>query len=164
MSKRASRMSSVCLCLALAFVLAGCEPPKATPVKTVTIPDGEIDPAVWGKAYPEEYELWKKTGRAGRHAPQQVQDGHGRRAIRDKLSEFPFMALLFNGWGFGVEYNEPRGHAYMIRDQLEVDASRVKAGGVCLTCKTPYAPMLQKEMGREVLQDAVQGGAGQDSR
>ena len=65
----------------------------------------------------------------------------------DKLSEFPYMALLFNGWGFGAEYNEPRGHAYMIRDQLEIDSSRLKAGGVCLTCKTPYAPKLQKEMG-----------------
>jgi len=57
------------------------------------------------------------------------------------------MALLFNGWGFGAEYNEPRGHANMIRDQLEIDSSRLKAGGVCLTCKTPYAPKLQKEMG-----------------
>ena len=30
--------------------------PKPQAVKTVTIPDGEIDPAVWGKAYPEEFE------------------------------------------------------------------------------------------------------------
>jgi nitrite reductase (cytochrome c-552) len=59
------------------------------------------------------------------------------------------MALLFNGWGFGVEYNEPRGHAYMIRDQLEIDASRLKSGGVCLSCKTPYAPSLHKEMGTD---------------
>jgi nitrite reductase (cytochrome c-552) len=57
------------------------------------------------------------------------------------------MALLFNGWGFGVEYNEPRGHAYMVRDQLEIDASRLGAGGVCLSCKTPYAPGLQKDLG-----------------
>jgi nitrite reductase (cytochrome c-552) len=65
----------------------------------------------------------------------------------DKLSEFPYMALLFNGWGFGVEYNEPRGHAYMIRDQVDIDASRIGAGGVCLSCKTPYAPGLEKQMG-----------------
>jgi len=30
-------------------------------VKPVQIADGEIDPAAWGKAYPREYELWKKT-------------------------------------------------------------------------------------------------------
>ena len=55
------------------------------------------------------------------------------------------MPLLFNGWGFGVEYNEPRGHHYMLIDQLEVDPSRLKAGGACLTCKTPYAPILQEK-------------------
>jgi NADH-quinone oxidoreductase subunit N len=45
----------------LAVFLAGCEPTKPQPRQVVTIPDGEIDPAVWGKAYPEEFELWKKT-------------------------------------------------------------------------------------------------------
>ena len=71
----------------------------------------------------------------------------------DKLSEYPFMALLFNGWGFGVEYNEIRGHYYMLIDQLEIDPSRLKAGGVCLTCKTPYAPKLMKEMGANYFKD-----------
>ena len=37
----------------------------------------------------------------------------------------------------------------MVRDQLEIDSSRIKAGGVCLSCKTPYAPGLQKEMGAD---------------
>jgi nitrite reductase (cytochrome c-552) len=46
-----------------------------------------------------------------------------------------------------VAYNEPRGHAFMIKDQIEIDASRVGAGGVCLTCKTPYAPKLEKDLG-----------------
>ena len=57
------------------------------------------------------------------------------------------MALLFNGWGFGIEYNEPRGHAYMVIDQIDIDAGRIKGGGVCLTCKSPYATKLEKEMG-----------------
>ena len=66
------------------------------------------------------------------------------------------MALLFNGWGFGTEYNEPRGHAYMVIDQMDIDQGRVKAGGVCLTCKTPYAPRLRKRDGGRLLQDALQ--------
>ena len=37
----------------------------------------------------------------------------------------------------------------MLSDQLEVDAARVKAGGVCLTCKTPYAPKLEKELAKD---------------
>ena len=57
------------------------------------------------------------------------------------------MALLYNGWGFGISYNESRGHAFMVKDQLEADPSRVKPGGVCLTCKSPSHPKLEKEMG-----------------
>ena len=132
MSHRTSRMILLGTALVLAFALAGCEPQKATPVKTVSIPDGEIDPTVWGKAYPEEFELWKKTAEPVATRRSRYKTGMDGGAIEvDKLSEFPYMALLFNGWGFGVEYNEPRGHAYMIRDQLDIDASRIGAGGVC---------------------------------
>jgi nitrite reductase (cytochrome c-552) len=58
------------------------------------------------------------------------------------------MPLLFSGWGFGIEYNEPRGHMHMLTDVLDVDPSRRKAGGACLTCKTPYAQELQAKHGK----------------
>jgi nitrite reductase (cytochrome c-552) len=148
MSYSVKHILAVGLCLALAFVLVGCEPPKPTTVKTVNIPDGEIDPSVWGKAYPEEFELWKKTAEAVSARRSKYKTGmDGVSVSVDKLSEFPYMALLFHGMAFGIEYNEPRGHAYMVRDQLEIDATRYGAGGVCLSCKTPYAVQFQKEMG-----------------
>ena len=138
----------VFMVFAVLTVLTGCQPSKPEPRQTVVIPDGEIDPAVWGKAYPEEYELWKKTADPKAKRISKYKTGmDGGLITVDKLSEYPYMALLFNGWGFGAEYNEPRGHANMIRDQLAIDSTRLKAGGVCLTCKTPYAPKLQKEMG-----------------
>ncbi|MBI2960845.1 MAG: ammonia-forming cytochrome c nitrite reductase subunit c552 [Betaproteobacteria bacterium] len=130
--------------------LFGCQQPKSELVKTVSIPDNEIDPAVWGKAYPIEYEMWKKTEEPTAPGKSAYKKGFDADKITyDKLSEFPFLALLSNGWGMGVEYNEPRGHAFMIRDQLDIDPSRVKAGGVCLSCKTPYAPGLQKTKGAD---------------
>jgi nitrite reductase (cytochrome c-552) len=139
---------SVLACFALA--LCGCQPSKPEAVKTVVIPDGEIDPEVWGKAYPDEFNLWKKTEEPEPAGKSKYKRGFDAdRPTYDKLAEYPYMALLFSGWGFGVEYNEPRGHAHMIRDQLAVDASRLKAGGVCLSCKTPYSPKLQKEMGTD---------------
>lgn len=147
-SSRKKNALAAAVLIATAFALFACSPPKSEPVKTVSIPDGEIDPAVWGKAYPDEYEMWKKTEEPTPPGKSKYKRGFDADKITyDKLAEFPYMALLFNGWGFGVEYNEPRGHANMVLDQLEVDASRIKAGGVCLTCKTPYAPKLQKEMG-----------------
>jgi nitrite reductase (cytochrome c-552) len=130
-------------------LLSGCSEPELRPVQTVQIPEGEIDPEIWGKAYPAQYDLWRQT-----ELP--TEDGRSKykrtgfdadRPTVDKLSKYPYMALLFSGWGFGIEYNEPRGHAYMVRDQLAIDSSRLKAGGVCLSCKTPYAPKLEREMG-----------------
>lgn len=137
-----------------AMSMAACQPPKAEPVKTYSIADGDFDPANWGKAYPYEYDLWLKTkdpkpaGFSNYKAGFDQQNSH-----YDKLSEFPYMPLLFNGWGVGVEYNEPRGHYYMVIDQLEVDPSRLKAGGTCLTCKSPYAPKLMQEIGVNYFSD-----------
>jgi nitrite reductase (cytochrome c-552) len=127
-----------------------CTPQKTEPVRPVKIADGDIDPAKWGKAYPVHYDLWKKTEEPTEAGKSKYKRGFDAdKIIYDKLSEFPFLSLLFNGWGFGIEYNEPRGHAYMVIDQIDIDAGRVKAGGVCLTCKSPYATKLEKEMGIE---------------
>jgi len=151
MKTRHAYLRGLAACLATAaLVLSACQPPKSEPVRPVKIAEGEIDPAVWGKAYPVNYDLWKKTADPTPAGKSKYKRGFDAdRITYDKLSEFPYLALLFNGWGFGVEYNEPRGHAYMLKDQIDIDPSRVKAGGVCLTCKTPYAPKLEKEKGQE---------------
>jgi len=138
----------ILLTMAAILVIYGCQPPKTEPVRPVKIADGDIDPANWGKAYPIHYDLWKKTEEPTAVGKSKYKRGFDAdRIIYDKLSEYPYMALLFNGWGFGIEYNEPRGHAYMVVDQLDIDVGRVKAGGVCLTCKSPFASKLEKEMG-----------------
>ncbi len=147
-----NKLLSVLVLLLLAtplLVWQWISPRRAVSLEQAPIPEGTIDPAVWGKAYPIQYEMWKKTEEPTPKGLSKYKRGFDAdRVTYDKLAEFPYMALLFNGWGFGVEYNEPRGHAHMVRDQLEVDPSRVKAGGVCLTCKTPYAVQMQREMGK----------------
>lgn len=144
-----NRLVLTTMCGAFVALAAGCNPPeKAVQVMPVAIADGEIDPAVWGKSYPVNYDMWKKTEEPTQTGKSKYKRGFDADGITyDKLSEFPYMALLFSGWGFGVEYNEPRGHAYMVKDQIDIDPSRIKAGGVCLTCKSPYAPKLEKEKG-----------------
>jgi nitrite reductase (cytochrome c-552) len=94
--------------------------------------------------------LWKKTAEPTPAGKSRYRRGYDAgEGARDKLDEYPFLALLYNGWGFGIEYREPRGHYYMIIDQLEIDPSRLKAGGSCLTCKSPYAPLLEKKLGKD---------------
>jgi nitrite reductase (cytochrome c-552) len=148
--KRAKVLFVAAFVAAVSLMVVGCQPAKIEPVKTVSIPDNEVDPAVWGKAFPTEYELWQKTEEPHPPGKSTYKRGFSTDKITyDKLSEYPFLALLSNGWGMGVEYNEPRGHANMLRDQLDVDPSRKKAGGVCLSCKTPFAPALQKSLGAD---------------
>jgi nitrite reductase (cytochrome c-552) len=145
--KYAKRCAVVAIVAATA-IWSGCTQKKVEPMKTAEIADGAIDPADWGKVYPTEFKLWKQTGEPTPAGKSKYKKGYDVGEDRhDKLDEYPFLALLYNGWGFGSEYREPRGHYFMIQDQLEVDPGRVKAGGSCLTCKTPYAPMLQKQMG-----------------
>src|SRR6185369_10309419 len=92
---------------AFAGLLAtGCSPQKAEQVKAVQIADGTIDPAEWGKAYPVEYEMWKKTAEpAVTPGLSKYKKGSDKpETMVDKLSEYPYLALLFNGWGFGIGY------------------------------------------------------------
>ncbi len=140
--------------LCLVILLPACSPPpKPEPVKTAIIPDNTFDPAVWGKVYPLEFDAYMKTRDPKPPLSRYKRGFDTDLIIWDKLSQFPYMALLFHGWGFGVEYNEPRGHYYMLIDQLEIDPSRLKAGGVCLTCKSPYVPQLMQQLGPRYFSD-----------
>ena len=133
------------------FIIRGCAPDKPEPVRTAAIKDNEFDPARWGEVFPLEYESWLKTKEPREKGMSRYKRGWDTdRVIWDKLSEFPYMALLFNGWGFGIEYNEPRGHYHMMVDQRIIDQSRTKAGGACLACKSPYVGSLRGKYGKEL--------------
>ncbi|HBD10197.1 MAG TPA: ammonia-forming cytochrome c nitrite reductase subunit c552, partial [Syntrophobacteraceae bacterium] len=94
------------VCFGYVLAILACAPQKAEPVRTGTIADGEINPANWGKVYPLEYDSWTKTKDPKPAGKSRYKKGYDTDLIiYDKLSEFPYMALLFNGWGFGVEYN-----------------------------------------------------------
>ncbi len=135
--------------LLLMISIFGCAPAKPRAIKIKSVPAGEYEPSVWGRTYPLEYRSWLETREPRLEGLSKYKRGWDKdKVIYDKLSEFPFMALLYKGWGFGVEYNEPRGHFYMMKDQLSIDPSRLKAGGVCLTCKSPYAGRLEKQLGK----------------
>ena len=129
---------------AILFALYACSPSKPEPVQPVKIADGEVDPAAWGKAYPLNYDSWLGTKEPRPAGKSRYKKGFDGGKVMDKLSEFPYMGLLFNGWGFGVEYNEPRGHYHMVSDQLEIDASRLKAGGPASPARARMPPSFKR--------------------
>ena len=137
MQKR--KLITAAFCLLLFFALGCAQEPK-TVTSVISIPEGEKDPAVWGRKYPHNYDSYLKNSERTKGYSKYRNDEECR------LSPWPFQFVLFDGWGMGVEYNEPNGHTDMLKDQLRIDASRKKAGGVCLSCKSPYAPELKERL------------------
>lgn len=143
MKTAAIKYLGVAFLVAVGF-LTGCDKKKMESLEaSVTIPEGEKDPAVWGNKYPNHYDSYLRNSEAVKAY------GKYRGDRMDRLGPWPFQFVLFDGWGMAVEYNEPNGHTMTMRDQLAVDPSRKKAGGVCLTCKTPFAPELRGKMGAD---------------
>ncbi|MBN2281511.1 MAG: ammonia-forming cytochrome c nitrite reductase subunit c552 [Candidatus Marinimicrobia bacterium] len=134
------------------IVLFSCAPKEPEKVQSITIDNNEYDPAVWGQVYPVNYQSWQSTQDPKPSGLSKYRRGwDDDRVVYDRLSEFPFAALLYHGWGFGIEYNEPRGHHYAVIDQIEIDQSRTSPGGVCLACKTPFHKEYTETRGMDYL-------------
>ena len=122
--------------------------PKVAPSPQLVVEN--LDLAAWKKDHPAQYQGWEATAEPNPVGKSKYKRGFDTDGIiYDKIDEYPYLAVLLNGIGYGFEFTEPRGHAYMIKDQLHVDPARVKAGGSCLSCKTPYAQVLQETLGED---------------
>lgn len=104
--------------------------------------------SVWGLNYPRQYQSYMKTADTTYNSPYL---SSGR---RDALGESPEMAILWAGYGFSKDYNQPRGHYYAIDDinqSLRTGAPMEEGEGpmpsTCWTCKSPDVPRLMNEIG-----------------
>lgn len=96
--------------------------------RVVEVSDQTIDPAIWGKNYPRQYDSYKRTVDTER-------TNHGGSEAFQHLDEDPVWRRLFAGYAFGVDYREERGHAYMLIDQRETErVKNYKQPGACLQC------------------------------
>jgi nitrite reductase (cytochrome c-552) len=98
------------------------------------------DPAVWGLNFPHQYDSYKKTALSGRTR-------FGGSEAFSHLESQPHLKAIFNGYAFGVDYNEERGHAYTLASQKETKrVSDFKQPGACLHCHASVLP-LYRELG-----------------
>ncbi len=112
----------------------------ATSAVVKSIPNGALDPAVWGKYYPDQYASYLTNSEMT-----QGNSKYGGSAKFDRLERDPMLKILFGGYGFGIDYTKPRGHSFSIEDVLET--TRKKPSASCWTCKGPQVPGLIAEMG-----------------
>lgn len=102
--------------------------------RVVEVDDNTVDPALWGKNYPRQYDSYKRTVDI-------VRTRHGGSEAFQKLDEFPVWRRIFAGYAFGVDYREERGHAYSLTDQLETErVTNFKQPGSCLHCHASVIP------------------------
>ncbi len=114
------------------------------PLKVVQIADNELDPAVWGKNFPREYDSFKKT------EDTTISTTYGGSVKFSKLEKDPKLARLWAGYPFSVDYNKARGHYYALIDQKATKRQEVVVQpGACANCHAAEAPQLIASMGWE---------------
>jgi len=114
------------------------------PLKVVEIPEGELDPAVWGKNFPHQYDSFIKTQEDYGKTP------YGGSTPYNKLEKYPAMVRLWAGYAFSIDHNEDRGHYYAQIDQRNTQRVQVvEQPGACINCHAAEAPQLIAELGWE---------------
>lgn len=126
---------------------------SSQPFTAVTeITEKTYDPAVWGQNFPLQYEGYKATSKM---QPEDVVQNTEPNVPADtratkthsKLAIEPRLVSIWKGYAFSVEYNEPRGHEYMLTDQEFVKRmTDFKQPGACLNCHASL-PQVMDELG-----------------
>lgn len=105
---------------------------------------------VWGKAYPREYETYNQM------ADTSFKSKYNGSAMRDALDEDPRLVILFAGYAFSKDYNQPRGHVYAVKDihntlrtGTPMDDNSGPQNSSCWSCKSPDVPRVISYMGAE---------------
>ena len=114
------------------------------PRRIVDIPKDEIDPSVWGKNFPHQYDMFIKTQEDYGRTP------YGGSTVYSKLEAYPAMKRLWAGYAFSIDHNEERGHHYAQIDQQNTQRVKViSQPGACINCHAAETPKLIREMGWE---------------
>jgi nitrite reductase (cytochrome c-552) len=111
--------------------------------RVVELDDTTVDPAVWGKNFPQQYDGYRRTvdqvrtRHGGSEAVQRTPSAADPRSIvaQSRLEEDPRLETMWAGYAFAVDFREERGHAYMLDDQTFTERQQAaKQPGTCLHC------------------------------
>lgn len=111
--------------------------------RVVELTDDTVDPAVWGKNFPHQYDSYLKTVDQQRTryggseaTPREPSNADPRSIVaQSRLEEDPRLKTMWDGYAFAVDFREERGHAYMLDDQTFTERQMVtKQPGTCINC------------------------------
>lgn len=111
--------------------------------RVVELTDDTVDPAVWGRNFPLQYEGYARTvdqvrtRHGGSEAVPRTPTRADPRSVvaRSRLEEDPRLKRMWAGYAFSEDFREERGHAYMLMDQTFTRRQQVAPQtGACLHC------------------------------
>ena len=111
--------------------------------RVVELTDDTVDPSVWGKNFPLQYDDYLKTTDqvrtryGGSEAEPRTPTQADPRSIvaQSRLEEDPRLKTMWAGYAFSKDFREERGHAYMLDDQTFTERQQVaKQPGTCINC------------------------------
>jgi nitrite reductase (cytochrome c-552) len=111
--------------------------------RIVELTDDTVDPSVWGKNFPLQYDGYLKTvdqvrtRYGGSEAEPRTPTQADPRSVvaQSRLEEDPRLKLMWAGYAFSKDFREERGHAYMLDDQTFTERQQVaKQPGTCVNC------------------------------
>ena len=118
--------------------------------RTAVITDTTEDPEVWGRNFPLQYDLYRRTvdqqrtRYGGSEAfPRTPTSADPRTSIaQSRLAEDPRLREFWAGYAFSRDFREERGHAYMLVDQEMTGRQQAAPQpGTCLHCHASvYVP------------------------
>jgi len=120
---------------------------RNTYVRLVDVTEDTTDPAPWGTNFPRQYDAYLRTADTTH-----TQFGGSEAMPEQKLERDPWLARIFAGYAFSLDYRDRRGHAYMLHDQEET--RRVKERpqtGACLHCHASVMPTYRRLGGGDAM-------------
>ena len=118
--------------------------------RVVELDDETVDPAVWGKNFPLQYDGYRRTvdqirtRYGGSEAvPRTPTDVDPRSVVaQSRLEDDPRLKTMWAGYAFATDFREERGHAYMLDDQTFTQRQEVvQQPGTCMHCHASvYVP------------------------
>ena len=111
--------------------------------RVVELTDDTVDPSIWGKNFPLQYDDYLKTTDqvrtryGGSEAEPRTPTQADPRSIvaQSRLEEDPRLKIIWAGYAFSKDFREERGHAFMLDDQTFTERQQVaQQPGTCVNC------------------------------
>ncbi len=104
----------------------------------ISQPEEIIRAEAWAEEYPDQYRTYLRN-------EEMVQTTFGGSVPIDYLEKYPELLTIYDGVGFGIDYQRARGHVYSLDDVIHIE--RTKPGASCLACKTADYVAMEEEHG-----------------